>query len=52
MLMTFVVFVVDGFLTHGFRRLVIESALVQRCLRFGFAAVFAGLGAKLAVSER
>jgi threonine/homoserine/homoserine lactone efflux protein len=52
MLMTFVVFVVYGFLAHGFRRLVIESAVVQRRLRYGFAAVFAGLGAKLAVSER
>jgi threonine/homoserine/homoserine lactone efflux protein len=44
MLMTFVVFVVYGFLAHGFRRLVIESAVVQRRLRYGFAAVFAGLG--------
>jgi threonine/homoserine/homoserine lactone efflux protein len=52
MLMTLVVFVVYGFLAHGFRRLVIESAAVQRRLRYGFAAVFAGLGAKLALSER
>jgi threonine/homoserine/homoserine lactone efflux protein len=52
MLMTFVVFVVYGFLAHVFRRLVIESVVVQRRLRYGFAAVFAGLGAKLAVSER
>ncbi|TFZ06331.1 LysE family translocator [Ramlibacter henchirensis] len=52
MLMTFVVFVVYGFVAHGFRRLVIESARVQRWLRYGFAAAFAGLGAKLAATDR
>ena len=52
MLMTFVVFVVYGVIAHAFRRLVIESARVQRWLRYGFAASFAALGAKLAVSER
>jgi len=52
MAMTFVVFVAYGFLAHAFRRHVIESASVQRWLRFGFAAAFAGLGAKLAASER
>lgn len=52
MAMTFVVFVVYGFVAHEFRRHVIESASVQRWLRYGFAAAFAGLGAKLAVSER
>jgi threonine/homoserine/homoserine lactone efflux protein len=52
MLMTFVVFVVYGFVAHGFRKLVIESARVQRWLRYGFAAAFAGLGAKLAVTDR
>ena len=51
MAMTFGVFVVYGFVAHGFRRAVIESAGVQRWLRRGFAAVFAGLGARLAVSE-
>ena len=50
--MTFVVFVVYGFLAHAFRRHVIDSASVQRWLRYGFAAAFAGLGAKLAASER
>ena len=50
--MTFVVFVVYGFLAHAFRRYVIDSASVQRWLRYGFAAAFAGLGAKLAASER
>jgi threonine/homoserine/homoserine lactone efflux protein len=52
MAMTFVVFVVYGFVAHAFRRHVIESAQVQRWLRYGFTAAFAGLGAKLATSER
>ena len=52
MLMTFLVFVVYGFAAHAFRRKVIGSARVQRWLRYGFAAAFAGLGAKLAVSDR
>lgn len=52
MAMTFAVFVVYGFVAHAFRRLVIESARVQTWLRYSFAAAFAGLGAKLAASER
>lgn len=52
MVMTFVVFVIYGFLAHAFRELVIESARVKRWLRAGFAAAFAGLGVKLALSER
>lgn len=52
MAMTFVVFVVYGFLAHAFRRLVIDSARVQSALRYGFAAAFAALGARLAASER
>ena len=52
MLMTFAVFVVYGFAAHAFRRKVIGSARVQRWLRYGFAAAFAGLGARLAVSDR
>lgn len=52
MAMTFGVFVVYGFLAHAFRRLVIESARVQSALRYGFAAAFAALGARLAASER
>ena len=51
MAMTFAVFVVYGFVAHAFRRLVIESATVQRWLRYSFAAAFAGLGARLALSE-
>jgi threonine/homoserine/homoserine lactone efflux protein len=52
MAMTFVVFAGYGWVAHAFRRRVIESASVQRWLRYGFAAAFAGLGAKLAASER
>lgn len=52
MAMTFVVFVIYGCIAHAFRTLVIESSRVQRWLRYTFAAAFAGLGAKLAVSER
>jgi threonine/homoserine/homoserine lactone efflux protein len=52
MAMTFAVFVVYGFVAHAFRRLVIESATVQRWLRYSFAAAFAGLGARLALSEK
>jgi len=52
MAMTFAVFVVYGFVAHAFRRLVVESARVQTWLRYGFAAVFAGLGAKLALTEK
>jgi threonine/homoserine/homoserine lactone efflux protein len=52
MVMTFAVFVVYGFLAHAFRKLVIDSARVQSWLRYSFAAAFAGLGVKLAVTER
>jgi threonine/homoserine/homoserine lactone efflux protein len=52
MAMTFVVFVAYGFVAHAFRRFVIESARVQRWLRYGFAASFAGLGVRLAASDR
>jgi threonine/homoserine/homoserine lactone efflux protein len=52
MAVTFVVFVVYGFLAHAFRKVVIESSPVQNRLRRGFAAVFAGLGAELALTEK
>jgi threonine/homoserine/homoserine lactone efflux protein len=52
MAMTFVVFVVYGFLAHAFRTTVIESPRVQALLRRSFAAAFAGLAADLAVSNR
>ena len=52
MAMTFVVFVVYGFLAHAFRRAVIDSPRVQSWLRRGFAGAFAGLGINLALSDR
>jgi threonine/homoserine/homoserine lactone efflux protein len=52
MAMTFGVFVVYGFVAHAFRRFVIESARVQAWLRCSFAAAFAGLGVKLAATDR
>lgn len=52
MAMTFIVFVVYGVVAHAFRKLVIESARVQHWLRYSFAAAFAGLGTKLAVTEK
>jgi threonine/homoserine/homoserine lactone efflux protein len=52
MAMTFVVFVVYGFVAHAFRQRVIESEKVQRGLRYGFAAAFASLGAKLALTDK
>ncbi len=50
--MTFVVFVLYGFLAHSFRTSVIESPKVQAWLRRGFAGVFAGLGMQLGLSDR
>lgn len=52
MAMTFAVFAVYGLVAHAFRHHVIESARVQRWLRYSFATAFAGLGARLAVSDR
>ncbi|WP_370680985.1 LysE family translocator [Comamonas sp. GB3 AK4-5] len=52
MAMTFAVFAVYGLVVHAFRRLVIESAAVQRWLRYGFSSAFAGLGIKLALTEK
>lgn len=52
MAMTFVVFVCYGFLAYSFRKLVIESTVVQRWLRYSFSAAFAGLGVKLALTEK
>ncbi len=52
MAMTFVVFVIYGFLADVFRKAVIESQQVQAWLRRGFAASFAGLGVNLALTEK
>ena len=51
MAMTFVVFVVYGFIAHAFRALVIDSPRVQDWLRRTFSAAFAGLGARLAATD-
>ena len=51
MLMTFVVFVIYGFIANLFRQLVIESISVQDWLRRSFAAAFVGLGLNLATAE-
>ena len=52
MLMTFVVFVIYGGAAHLFRERVIQSERVQNALRHGFAAAFAALGLRLALSEK
>lgn len=52
MAMTFLVFVLYGFLAHAFRQTVIESVPIQAWLRRSFAAAFAGLGIHLAFSEK
>lgn len=51
MAMTFGVFVVYGLVAHGFRRHVIGSLRLRECLRVGFSAAFAVLGARLALSD-
>ena len=52
MAMTFVVFVVYGFLAHAFRKSVTESPRVQSWLRRAFASAFAAIGINLALSEK
>ncbi len=52
MAMTLVVFLIYGFVADIFRKTVIDSQQVQSWLRRGFAATFAGLGAKLAFTDR
>lgn len=52
MAMTFIVFVIYGFLADVFRKAVVESPRVQSWLRRAFAATFAGLGANLALTEK
>ena len=52
MLMTLVVFMVYGALAHGVRAWVVGSPRVLKWLQRGFAAVFAALGANLALSDR
>jgi threonine/homoserine/homoserine lactone efflux protein len=52
MAMTFAVFVAYGLLAHAFRQVVIESKPVQDWMRRSFSIAFAGLGARLALSEK
>ncbi|MCF8197500.1 MAG: LysE family translocator [Sulfuritalea sp.] len=52
MAMTLVVFLIYGFVADVFRKTVVDSRQVQSWLRRGFAATFAGLGAKLASTDR
>lgn len=52
MLMTLVVFMIYGALAHGVRAWVVGSPRVLKWLQRGFAAVFAALGANLALSDR
>lgn len=52
MAMTLAVFVVYGALAHALRERVIGSLRVQNALRRGFAAAFALMAARLAVSDR
>ena len=52
MLMTFIVFVGYGAFASATRRYVISKPRVMLWLRCGFAGAFAGLGVKLALSER
>lgn len=50
--MTLAVFVLYGVLAHAFRQQVMASARVKDALRRGFAAAFAAMAGKLALSER
>lgn len=52
MLMTFVVFVGYGVLAHRVGRFIVQSAKRTQYMQRGFAASFALLGAKLAMTER
>lgn len=52
MLMTFAVFVVYGFCANGLRKYVTGSDRLMTLIQRSFAATFAALGIKLAVTER
>ena len=49
--MTWVVFVGYGLLAHAFRQAVLGSTTLQNGLRRGFAAAFAAMAAKLALTK-
>jgi threonine/homoserine/homoserine lactone efflux protein len=50
MVLTFLVFALYGCVADAFRQSVIQSERLQRWLRWAFAAAFAGLALRLAVS--
>lgn len=50
--MTLSVFVLYGMLAHAFRQKVMGSKTIQGALRRGFAAAFAAMAGRLALSER
>jgi threonine/homoserine/homoserine lactone efflux protein len=52
MLMTLLVFILYGIFAHGVRRQVSDSPKVMRWLQRGFAAGFAALGCKLALTDQ
>lgn len=52
MLMTFVVFVIYGFCANGLRKYVTGSDRLMTIIQKSFAATFAALGIKLAVTDR
>lgn len=52
MLMTFVVFVVYGFLSGSFSSMVVKSRRVSIMIQKVFASSFAALGVKLALSDK
>ena len=52
MLMTFVVFAIYGVFAASVRRHIVSRPSVLAWMRRSFAAAFAGLGAKLALTER
>lgn len=52
MLMTLCVFAIYGLLAHKASELVLRSDKIMRLVQRGFAATFALLGAKLALTER
>ncbi len=52
MLMTLVVFVLYGFLSGSFSQFIVNSKRATVAIQKLFSASFAGLGLKLAFSER
>ena len=51
MVMTLIIFIVYGLCANGVRHYVVNSPQLMKWLQKGFAALFGGLGLKLALSE-